>query len=88
MRLTTEEKRELDNWVEKEYPKSKRRMDASSPFHRIGKYLIGGGILLYTIFVWTHISFLKTTAIVLTLFGMAIEIVALFQYFKSLSNEN
>ena len=88
MRMTPEEKKELDDWVQKEYPKSIKRMDASSPFHRIGKYFIGAGILLYALFVWTHLNFLKPTAIVSLLLGMGIEIVALVQYFKSLSHDD
>ena len=51
MRISTEERKELDEWVEKEYPKSIRRMELSSPFHRIGKYLIIIGILAYASFV-------------------------------------
>ena len=88
MRMTPKEKKELDDWVEMEYPKSIKRMEASSPFHRIGKYCIGAGILLYAIFVWTHINFLKPTAIISLLLGMGIEIVALVQYFKSLSHDD
>ena len=48
MRMNPEEKKELDDWVEKEYPKSMKRMEQSSPFHRIGKYLIGVGTVSYT----------------------------------------
>lgn len=88
MRMTPEEKKELDDWVEKEYPKSIKRMEASSPFHRMGKYCIVGGILLYALFVWTHLNFLKPTAIVSLLLGMGIEVVALVQYFKSLSHDD
>ena len=88
MRMTSKEKKELDDWVEMEYPKSMRRLEVSSPYHQIGKYCIGLGILLYAIFVWTHINFLKPTAIISLLLGMCIEVVALVQYFRSLSNDD
>ncbi|MDP6339690.1 MAG: hypothetical protein QF842_05120 [Candidatus Marinimicrobia bacterium] len=88
MRTTPEEKKELDDWVENEYPKSIRRMEDSSPFHRIGKILIGLGILAYVVFVLLHLSFLKITAIGLLLAGMGVEVFALNKYFKSLSNDN
>ena len=88
MRITGEEKKELDAWIEKEYPKSIRRMEASSPFHQIGKYLILGGIIIYTIYVLTHVNFFKPTAIIFLLGGMLVEIIALIQYFKSLSHDD
>lgn len=86
--MTPEEKKELDDWVEKEYPKSVRRMEVSSPFHRIGKYCIISGILLYAVFVWTHLSFLKPASVIFLLAGMGVEIYALIQYFKSLSHDD
>ena len=88
MRLNTEEKKELDEWVEKEYPKSMKRMEQSSPFHRIGKYLIGIGILFYVSFILIDISLLKTSAVIFLLAGMGVEVIALTKYFKSLSNDN
>ncbi|MEA1880967.1 MAG: hypothetical protein U9N31_00980 [Candidatus Marinimicrobia bacterium] len=88
MSMTQEEKKELDDWVEKEYPKSIERMEKSSPFHRIGKYLIGLGILAYIAFIIFDISFLKSGAIIFLVAGMGVEITALSKYFKSLSNEN
>lgn len=88
MRMSPEEQQELDDWVEKEYPKSIRRMEASSPFHRIGKYFIILGIILYAIFVWTHLYFLKPTAIIFLLAGIGVEIFALIKYFKSLSHDD
>ncbi|HIB33887.1 MAG TPA: hypothetical protein EYO27_02595 [Candidatus Marinimicrobia bacterium] len=88
MRLNTEEKKELDEWVEKEYPKSMKRMEQSSPFHRIGKYLIGVGILFYISFILIDISLLKTSAVIFLLAGMGVEVIALTKYFKSLSNDN
>ena len=52
--MTPDEKKELDEWVEKEYPKSEKRLEASSPFHQLGKIFIGSGILSYFTFetVW------------------------------------
>jgi hypothetical protein len=88
MILNTEEKKELDEWVEKEYPKSMKRMEQSSPFHRIGKYLIGVGILFYISFILIDISLLKTSAVIFLLAGMGVEVIALTKYFKSLSNDN
>ena len=88
MRLNAEEKKELDEWVEKEYPKSMKRMEQSSPFHRIGKYLIGVGILFYISFILIDISLLKTSAVIFLLAGMGVEVIALTKYFKSLSNDN
>ena len=88
MRLNAEEKKELDDWVEKEYPKSMKRMEQSIPFHRIGKYLIGVGILFYISFILIDISLLKTSAVIFLLAGMGVEVIALTKYFKSLSNDN
>ncbi|GEM_PF-348057 len=88
MRMSPEERQELDDWAEKEYPKSIRRMEASSPFHRIGKYLIIIGILAYASFVIFDISILKPAAIIFLLAGMGMEIFALTKYFKSLSHDN
>ena len=88
MRMNPEEKKELDDWVEKEYPKSMKRMEQSSPFHRIGKYLIGVGILFYISFILIDISLLKTSAVIFLLAGMRVEVIALTKYFKSLSNDN
>jgi len=88
MRMNPEEKKELDDWVEKEYPKSIKRMEQSSPFHRIGKYLIGVGILFYISFILIDISLLKTSAVIFLLAGMGVEVIALTKYFKSLSNDN
>ncbi|MGY8780723.1 MAG: hypothetical protein ACKVJJ_03570 [Fidelibacterota bacterium] len=88
MRMTPDERQELDDWVEEEYPKSIRRMEASSPFHRMGKYLIILGIIFYALFVWTHLNYLKPTAIVFLLTGMSVEIFALTKYYKSLSHDD
>ncbi|MBC8346303.1 MAG: hypothetical protein ISR82_02780 [Candidatus Marinimicrobia bacterium] len=86
--MTPEEKEEMDDWVEKEYPKSIQRMEVSTPFHRLGKYLIIIGILAYISFVIFEISFLKTGAVLFLLAGMGLEVFALTKYFKTLSNDN
>tara|TARA_Y100000996_G_C21969718_1_gene415879 strand:- start:74 stop:340 length:267 start_codon:yes stop_codon:yes gene_type:complete len=88
MRMTPDEKKELDEWVEKEYPKSEKRLEASSPFHQLGKIFIGSGILSYFTFVIIDISFLKSLAILLLIVGMIIESIALIKYFRLLSNED
>jgi|TARA_B110000240_G_scaffold121998_1_gene136200 hypothetical protein len=88
MRMSADEKKELDEWVEKEYPKSEKRLEASSPFHQLGKILIGSGILAYIIFALSDISFLKPLAILFLLLGMMIEIIALIKYFRLLSYED
>jgi len=88
MRMTQTEKQELDEWVEKEYPKSAKRLEASSPFHQIGKYLIGSGMILYMIYGISHISFFKPTSIIFLILGMFIEVIALVKYFRSLSYED
>ena len=87
MRMTPEERQELDAWVEKEYPKSMERIDALSPYHRIGKKIIVAGILSYIIFVAMDLAFLKSLSIIFLLLGMLIETFALIAYFKSLSND-
>lgn len=86
--MSANERKELDEWVEKEYPKSEKRLDASSPFHQLGKILIGSGILTYIIFVLSDISFLKPLSILFLLLGMMIEVIALIKYFRLLSNED
>ena len=87
MRMTPEEKQELDAWVEKEYPKSMERINTSDPFHRIGKKILATGVLSYILFVLIEFSLLKTVAVVLLLLGMILEVIALITYFRSLSNE-
>lgn len=88
MRMSIEEKKELDKWVEEEYPKSLERIKLSDPFHQIGKMLIGFGILSYIIHIIATINFLKIVSIIFLILGMSVEIFALIKYFKSLSNEN
>jgi len=88
MRMTASEKKELDEWVEREYPKSEKRLEGSSPFHQLGKILIGCGILSYIIFAFSDISFLKPVSILFLLLGMIIETIALIQYFRLLSHED
>ncbi len=87
MRMTPEERQELDAWVEKEYPKSMERIDALNPYHRIGKKIIFTGILSYVGFIMFDFTFLKTLSIIFLLIGMLIETFALIAYFKSLSND-
>ena len=88
MRMTANERKELDEWVEKEYPKSEKRLEGSSPFHQLGKFLIGTGILSYVIFALSDISFLKPVAILFLILGMIIESIALIKYFRLLSHED
>ena len=88
MRMTANERKELDEWVEKEYPKSEKRLEGSSPFHQLGKFLIGTGILSYIIFALSDISFLKPLAILFLILGMIIESIALIKYFRLLSHED
>lgn len=88
MRMTANERKELDEWVEKEYPKSEKRLEGSSPFHQLGKFLIGTGILSYIIFALSEISFLKPVAILFLILGMIIESIALIKYFRLLSHED
>ena len=88
MKMTANERKELDEWVEKEYPKSEKRLEGSSPFHQLGKFLIGSGILSYIIFALSDISFLKPVAILFLILGMIIERFALIKYFRLLSHED
>ena len=87
MRMSPEEKQELDAWVEKEYPKSMERIDALNPYHQIGKKILFTGIMSYVIFVMVDIPFLKTLSIIFLLIGMLVETFALVAYFKTLSND-
>jgi len=88
MRMSASEKKELDEWVEKEFPKSEKRLEGSSPFHQLGKFLIGGGVLSYIVFALSDISLLKLLAILFLLLGMIIETIALIKYFRLLSHED
>jgi len=88
MRLTTEEKQELDEWVEKEYPKSMKRIESSTPFYQAGKFLIGIGVILYIASAILSSDILRISSILTLLGGMGIEGLALLKYFKSLSNED
>ncbi len=87
MRMSPEEKQELDAWVEKEYPKSMERIDALNPYHQIGKKILFAGIMSYVIFVMVDMPFLKTLSIIFLLVGMLVETFALVAYFKTLSND-
>ena len=87
MRMTPDERQELDEWVEKEYPKSMERIDALNPYHQIGKKVIFAGILSYIVFIVIDLALLKTLAVVFLLLGMLIETFALVAYFRSLSND-
>ena len=87
MRMSPEEKQELDAWVEKEYPKSMERIDALNPYHQIGKKILFTGIMSYVIFVMVDMPFLKTLSIIFLLVGMLVETFALVAYFKTLSND-
>ena len=88
MRMSPEEKKELDEWVEKEYPKSMKRIQSSTPFYQIGKFLIGIGVIIYIISaIFTH-NPLRIASMVMLLIGMSIEGFALVKYFQSLSNED
>ena len=84
MRLSPEEKKELDDWVEKEYPISMKRLEFSNPFHEKGKLFILFGI----IYVFSEINFLLPSSILFLLAGIIMEIIALIKYYRSLSNEN
>ncbi|MDP6877810.1 MAG: hypothetical protein QGI18_04370 [Candidatus Marinimicrobia bacterium] len=86
--MSPEEKKELDEWVEKEYPISMVRLKDSSPFHQIGKYLILIGIVIYSIYLFFNIYFLFPTSMLFLVVGIMMEIIALMKYYKSLSNEN
>ena len=88
MRLSPEEKKELDDWVEKEYPISMKRLEFSNPFHAKGKLFILFGIILYIIYVFSEINFLLPSSILFLLAGIIMEIIALIKYYRSLSNEN
>ena len=85
--MSPEEKQELDDWVEKEYPKSMERIDALNPYHQIGKKILFTGIMSYVIFVMVDMPFLKTLSIIFLLIGMLVETFALVAYFKTLSND-
>ena len=87
MRMFPEEKRELDEWVEKEYPKSMSRLNSSDPYHRLGKKIIVSGIMSYILFVLFNVNFLEPLSMILLAIGMAVEVFALVAYFRSLSNE-
>ena len=87
MRMTPDERQELDEWVEKEYPKSMERIDALNPYHQIGKKVIFAGILSYIVFIAIDLALLKTLSVILLLLGMLIETFALVAYFRSLSND-
>ena len=86
--MSPEEKKELDEWVEKEYPISMVRLKDSSPFHQIGKYLILIGIVIYSIYLFFNIYFLFASSMLFLVAGIMMEIIALMKYYKSLSNEN
>ena len=88
MRLTPKEKQELDDWVEKEYPKSMNRIQSSTPFYQAGKFIIGVGVILYIASAVLSSEALRIASILTLLGGMAIEGLALLNYFKSLSNED
>ena len=86
--MSPEEKRELDEWVEKEYPKSMSRLNSSDPYHRLGKRIIVAGIFSYVLFVVLKVDFFEPLAMILLGLGMVVEVLALLAYFRSLSNEN
>ena len=88
MRMSPEEKKELDEWVQKQYPISMRRLKLSNPFHEKGKLSILLGISLYALHVFSRIDPLLTASIIFLLVGIVMEIVALVKYYSSLSNEN
>ena len=87
MRMTPDERQELDEWVEKEYPKSMERIDALNPYHQIVKKVIFAGILSYIVFIAIDLALLKTLSVIFLLLGMLIETFALVAYFRSLSND-
>ena len=87
MRMTPDERQELDEWVEKEYPKSMERIDALNPYHQIGKKVIFAGILSYIVFIAIDLALLKSLSVIFLLLGMLIETFALVAYFRSLSND-
>ena len=88
MRMSPEEKKELDEWVQKQYPISMRRLKLSNPFYEKGKLSILLGISLYALHVFSKIDPLLTASIIFLLAGIVMEIVALVKYYCSLSNEN
>ena len=88
MRMSPEEKKELDEWVQEQYPISMRRLKLSNPFYEKGKLSILLGISLYALHVFSKIDPLLTTSIIFLLVGIVMEIVALVKYYSSLSNEN
>ena len=88
MRMSPEEKKELDEWVQKQYPISMRRLKLSNPFYEKGKLSILLGISLYALHVFSRIDPLLTASIIFLLVGIVMEIVALVKYYSSLSNEN
>ena len=88
MRMSPEEKKELDEWVQKQYPISMRRLKLSNPFYEKGKLSILLGISLYALHVFSKIDPLLTASIIFLLIGIVMEIVALIKYYSSLSNEN
>ena len=88
MRISPEEKKELDEWVQKQYPISMRRLKLSNPFYEKGKLSILLGISLYALHVFSKIDPLLTASIIFLLVGIVMEIVALVKYYSSLSNEN
>ena len=67
MRMTPDERQELDEWVEKEYPKSMERIDALNPYHQIGKKVIFAGILSYIVFIAIDLALLKTLSVIFLL---------------------
>ena len=87
MRMTPDERQELDEWVEKEYPKSMERIDALNPYHQIGKKVIFAGILSYIVFIAIDLTLLKTLSVIFLLLGMLIETFALVAYFRLFSND-
>ena len=88
MRMSPEEKKELDEWIQKQYPISMRRLKLSNPFYEKGKLSILLGISLYALHVFSKIDPLLTASIIFLLVGIVMEIVALVKYYSSLSNEN
>ena len=88
MRMSPEEKKELDEWVQKQYPISMRRLKLSNPFYEKGKLSILLGISLYALHVFSKIDLLLTASIIFLLAGIVMGIVALVKYYSSLSNEN
>ena len=88
MRMSPEEKKELDDWAKKQYPISMRRLKFSNPFYEKGKLSILLGISLYVLHVFSKIDSLLTASIIFLLLGIVMEIVALVKYYSSLSNEN